>query len=55
MVALLLVLKALFFYADNGYRDPGLGAPITCSHRAPIASTSATWMPTGARTSWRPV
>jgi hypothetical protein len=31
MVALLLVVKALFFYADNGYRDPGLGGSITCS------------------------
>ena len=28
---LLLVLKALFFYADDGYRDPGLGGPISCS------------------------
>ena len=31
MVALLLVLKALFFFADDGYRDPGLGGSITCS------------------------
>ncbi len=30
-VALLLVLKALFFFADNGYRDPGLGGPLTCA------------------------
>jgi hypothetical protein len=30
-VALLLVLKVLFFYGDNGYRDPGLGGSITCS------------------------
>lgn len=29
--ALLLAIKALFFYADNGFRDPGLGGPITCS------------------------
>jgi hypothetical protein len=29
--ALLLVVKALFFYADNGYRDPGLGAPLDCA------------------------
>ena len=28
--ALVLVIKALFFYADNGYRDPGLGGPIAC-------------------------
>ena len=28
---LLLAIKALFFYADNGFRDPGLGGPITCS------------------------
>jgi hypothetical protein len=27
---LLLGVKALFFYADNGYRDPGLGGPLTC-------------------------
>ena len=30
-VVLLLVLKVLFFYADNGYRDPGLGGSITCA------------------------
>jgi hypothetical protein len=29
MAALLLAVKALFFFADNGYRDPGLGGPIT--------------------------
>lgn len=28
---LLLGVKALFFYADNGYRDPGLGGPLVCS------------------------
>ena len=27
---LLLGVKALFFYADNGYRDPGLGGPLAC-------------------------
>jgi hypothetical protein len=27
---LLLVVKALFFVADNGYRDAALGGPITC-------------------------
>ncbi len=27
---LLLGIKALFFYADNGYRDPGLGGSLTC-------------------------
>jgi hypothetical protein len=31
MVGLLLVLKVLFFYADNGYRDPGLGGSLSCS------------------------
>lgn len=31
IAALLLVVKALFFYADNGYRDPGLGGSISCS------------------------
>ncbi|MEO8208167.1 MAG: hypothetical protein ABI598_03960 [Chloroflexota bacterium] len=28
--ALLLGIKALFFVADDGYRDPGLGGRITC-------------------------
>ena len=28
--ALVLLIKGLFFYADNGYRDPGLGGPIAC-------------------------
>jgi hypothetical protein len=28
---LLLLVKGLFFYADNGYRDPGLGGSISCS------------------------
>ncbi len=27
---LLLFIKAIFFYADNGFRDPGLGGAITC-------------------------
>jgi hypothetical protein len=31
LIALLLVLKALFFFADSGYRDPGLGGTISCS------------------------
>ncbi|MBI3748778.1 MAG: hypothetical protein HY262_08035 [Chloroflexi bacterium] len=31
MVALLLLLKVLFFYGDNGYRDPGLGGTLACS------------------------
>lgn len=30
IVALLLVVKALFFFADNGYRDPGLGGSLVC-------------------------
>ena len=30
MALLLLAVKALFFYADNGYRDPGLGGPLRC-------------------------
>lgn len=29
--ALLLTIKVLFFYADDGYRDPGLGGRLTCS------------------------
>jgi hypothetical protein len=28
---LLLGTKALFFYADNGFRDPGLGGSLTCA------------------------
>jgi hypothetical protein len=28
---LLLAVKALFFYADNGYRDPGQGGPLACA------------------------
>jgi hypothetical protein len=28
---LLLSIKALFFYADNGYRDPGQGGQLSCS------------------------
>jgi hypothetical protein len=27
---LLLAVKALFFFADNGYRDPGQGGPLAC-------------------------
>lgn len=30
LAALLLGVKALFFVADDGYRDPGLGGRITC-------------------------
>ena len=29
--ALILLIKGLFFYADNGYRDPGLGGSIPCA------------------------
>jgi hypothetical protein len=28
---LFLMLKALFFYADDGYRDPGLGGRLSCN------------------------
>ena len=28
---LFLVVKTLFFYADDGYRDPGLGGRLTCN------------------------
>ena len=31
---LLLGVKALFFFADNGYRDPGLGGSFTCQSGA---------------------
>ena len=34
MAVLLLGVKALFFFADNGYRDPGLGGSIACSSGA---------------------
>ena len=30
LAALLLGVKALFFVADDGYRDPGLGGRISC-------------------------
>jgi hypothetical protein len=30
LAALLLGVKALFFAADNGYRDGSLGAPLSC-------------------------
>jgi hypothetical protein len=29
-VLLLLIIKGLFFFADNGYRDPGQGGSLTC-------------------------
>jgi len=28
---LFLTVKALFFYADDGYRDPGLGGRLSCN------------------------
>jgi hypothetical protein len=31
LAALVLVIKAVFFFADNGYRDPGLGGSISCA------------------------
>ncbi len=31
---LLLAIKGLFFFADNGYRDPGLGGSLTCQSGA---------------------
>ncbi|HVA87253.1 MAG TPA: hypothetical protein VNF73_13180 [Candidatus Saccharimonadales bacterium] len=31
LAALLLAVKALFFFADTGYRDASLGGPISCS------------------------
>jgi hypothetical protein len=34
LAALVLLIKALFFFADNGYRDPGLGGSINCSSGA---------------------
>ena len=34
MAILLLGVKALFFYADNGYRDASAGGPISCSSGA---------------------
>ena len=34
LAVLLLGVKALFFAADDGYRDPGLGGRITCTSGA---------------------
>jgi hypothetical protein len=34
LAVLLLAVKALFFFADNGYRDPGLGGSFTCGSGA---------------------
>jgi hypothetical protein len=34
MAALLLAVKALFFFADNGYRDESAGGQITCTSGA---------------------
>ena len=34
VAVLLLTIKALFFYADNGFRDPGQGGPIACASGA---------------------
>jgi hypothetical protein len=31
MALLLLAVKALFFFADDGYRDPGLGGRLACA------------------------
>ena len=31
MAALLLAVKALFFFGDNGYRPTELGGPVTCT------------------------
>ena len=31
MALLLLAVKALFFFADDGYRDPGLGGRLQCA------------------------
>lgn len=31
MAALLLAVKALFFFGDNGYRPADLGGPVSCS------------------------
>ena len=30
LALLILAVKALFFFADDGYRDPGLGGRLTC-------------------------
>ena len=31
LALVLLAVKALFFTADNGFRDPSLGGPLSCS------------------------
>ncbi len=42
MAVLLLGVKALFFFADNGYRDPGLGGSLTCASGRRVRVRSAT-------------
>ena len=42
-------VKALFFFADDGYRDASVGRPAHLRSRARTASTSATWQLARAR------
>jgi hypothetical protein len=37
LVAFLIGIKALFFYADNGFRDPAAGGNLTCRTGAECA------------------
>jgi hypothetical protein len=46
---LLLGVKALFFYADNGYRDASAGGPIACSPGAACVYERYLTLDDGAR------
>lgn len=46
---LLLGVKALFFYADNGYRDESAGGPITCTAGADCVYQRYVLIDDGAR------
>ncbi len=49
MAILLLGVKALFFYADNGYRDVSAGGPISCSSGADCVYQRYVLVEDGAR------
>ena len=51
---LLLVIKGLFFYADNGYPRPGPRAGRSRARSVPTASTSATSTTGAGPDSWQP-
>ena len=47
--ALLLAVKALFFYADNGYRDTSAGGPFACTPGADCVYQRYRLLDDGAR------